>query len=623
MAANKTAYTHDINPNSSDGNSIPIHQTNPAWVLTFLRWAVRDTLRTKPTTKLNYSTTKNVLVVENDCIQVSVADSKSVLTPSMSATLLITDVNYETDLAPGDFVFVNMLNWEKHARRVADAARNLDNINGINDGFKGFFKLQSVRKALLVDPESGTKRYAVKITGFAFTEFNNSIYFNPNLINSTTDKNLGLYLTNITKNWDNLQTAKGLNKIQDMVQFLINSFIGKGFPDNLRKTDASSPLTPNTQFYMPNGVDDLLGLDEVEAAKDTYNYLFGIQQYSPQAQTLAQGMNPSNIAAVDPTDPTKDSRFIKLSKYVEGTTFTKPEYWNQTKAWAILNQFTNSPLNELYTCFRISPTGSILPTMVFRQIPFTTDNFVSPGSGFSVTRFMSLPRWNISPALALSFDLGRDEALRLNFMQFYGIPVNAPNNSGIAVETSKQNYVYDIDDVKRNGLKPSIITSEFDALKASTGYRSPGWAKIVGDALIGGHLKMNGTIDFVGIPEPIAVGDNLQFDGVVYHIEDISHNASINPQNGKKMFRTTVNVSQGMDIENGATNVVYNEMTYGGGYNKRANDYEHTNILPGVSESQDTFYRNAPNNPDTPRSPNESFVEPNTKTSITKPTRDS
>ena len=87
MAINKTAYSYYINPNGSgnvsgsnnaassaststaENNSV--HQTSPAWVLTFLRWEVRDTLRTEPTNGLNYTTIPSKpLVVENDCIQI-------------------------------------------------------------------------------------------------------------------------------------------------------------------------------------------------------------------------------------------------------------------------------------------------------------------------------------------------------------------------------------------------------------------------------------------------------------------------------------------------------------------------------------------------------------------------
>lgn len=620
MADNKNAYVVNINPNSQaiDENGA-VHQTSPAWVLTFLRWQVRDTLRTKPTTGLDYSTiAPKPMVVENDCIQLNVADSKSVLTPSMSAALLNTDINYETEVAPGDFVFVNMLNWEQDARRVADAARAQQPINGVNDGFKGFFKVQSVRKSLVTDPASGTKHYATKITAYAFTEFNNCIYFNPYLL-SSTDQNLRLYLTNIGIDWANMQVDKGLTRVQSVVQYLINSFIGSGFPDNGRKTDSVAPLTANTHFYMPSGVGSLLGLTTMKSAKDAYNFIFGIQEYSPQAQSLAQGMNPKGVAP----NATAKSRFILLPKAVEGNTVTKPEYWNQQQTWSILNQFTNAPLNELFTCFRVSPNGSVMPTVVLRQIPFTTDGFNN--GNFPVTRFMSLPRWNISPALAFSFDLGRDEALRTNFVQYYGRSVNGPAGFDISEDTAKQNYVYDIDDVQRNGLRPHVVTSEFDRLPdppyTSSGFRSPGWAKILGDALIGGHLKMNGTINFVGIPEPIAVGDNLQFDQVVYHIEQITHSCSINP-NGVKNFRTTVLVSNGVDIQSGA-NVVYSEMAYGNAYNKRVDDYDNSQILPGVSESQDVVYRKATPDP-TPLPPEagSSFIEPNTNTSINKTQRD-
>lgn len=283
MAKNNTAYTYNINPNgggknngsgdtaiAASSNQTPTyleHQTGAAWVLTFLRWAVRDTLRTDPSGDINSTSivgqdindsnsSGRPLVVMNDCIQVSVSDSKAVLTPSMTATLMITDVNYMTELAPGDFVFVNMVNWQSQADNIGARAANLQQINKKGDGFKGFFKVQSVRKSLEVDTQSGEKYYAVKITGFAFTEFNNSIYFNPNLVNGTTDQNLTLFLTNIKKDWGNIQTATGTTELQQILKFLIQSFIGYGFPDDSTVVDSTSPRTPNRHFLMPRGLDN-------------------------------------------------------------------------------------------------------------------------------------------------------------------------------------------------------------------------------------------------------------------------------------------------------------------------------------------------------------------------------
>lgn len=611
MAVNTTAYTFNLTPNASGvGESGSIHQTSPAWILTFLRWEVRDTLRTEPTTGLDFTTITPPLVVQNDCVQIGVSDSKSVLTPSMNATLLVTDVNYETDLAPGDFVFVNMLNWEQDAKRVAQQAINLQPINGINDGFKGFFKIQSVRKTLVTDPQSGVKAFAVKITGFAFTEFNTSIYFNPYLL-SQSDQNILLFASLLGINWSLIQSQKGLIQIQDVMKALIQSFIGTGFTDQGKKVNNTTVSSASTHFYMPQSVGNLLGLQGLQTAKDAYNFLFGIQSYSSSInQTLAQGMNPIGVAP----NATDTDRFMFIpGRPVDGITVTKPEYWNQVKAWSILNQFTNSPLNELYTCFRISPSGSVMPTMVFRQIPFTTDNF--DNGNYNVTRFMNVPRWNLDPGLVFSYDLGKDEVARFNFVQYYGRSVNGPAGYDISDETSRQNYLYDQNDVQRNGLRPYVVTSEFDRssdIDQKNDFRAPGWAKIVGDALIGGHLKMSGSINAVGIPDPIAVGDNLQFDGVVYHIEQISHTGFID-QNGKKTFRTSANVSNGMSIQNGNP-VMYAEMKYGSAYDSRNANYKNSRILPGVSESQDTIFR--PTNPDLPEAISKSFIQPNTNTSI-------
>ena len=612
---NTNAFTVSIDPNGSGiGEDNSIHQTSPAWVLTFLRWQVRDTLRTNNQTDINYSTVSQPLVVENDCIGVNVSDAKATLTPSLNASLLITDVNYETALAPGDFVFVNMLNWESDARRVADNARNLQPINGADDGFKGLFKIQSVRKALVTDPESGTKMYAVKITGYAFTEFNNTIYFNPYLIDKS-ENNIILFQSLIGDDWRLLATQKGLTDVQSLITALIQSFIGTGISDTGTKDVIQDVKSLNPHFFMPKAVGNLLGVDGLVSAKDSYNYLFGIQQYSASTtQSLAQGMNPTGISA----KATDTSRFINTPNKVDGRVIGPMEYWNQVKVWSILNQFLNSPLNEMYTCFRISPNGRVMPTLVLRQIPFTTTDF--DAGNYNVTRFMNLPRWNIDAALALSFDLGRDEAARINFVQYFGRSTLGPDGYSISEEIANKNYLYDSDDVLRNGLRPYVVSTQFDepgSDSQKTAFRSPGWAKIVGDALIGGHLKMSGTINFVGIVDPVAVGDNLEFDGVVYHIEQMSHSCVQN-QNGKKTFRTTITVSNGVSINSGADGVKYTEMNFSGGYASRKNDYNNEQLLPGVSESQDVKYR--PTTPDVPQdsSNSTSFIQPDANVSITE-----
>jgi hypothetical protein len=224
--------------------------------------------------------------------------------------------------------------------------------------------------------------------------------------------------------------------------------------------------------------------------------------------------------------------------------------------------------------------------------------------------------------LAYSFDLGRDEAARINFVQFFGKSVIGKDGYSISEEIAQGNYLFDKDDVSRSGLRPYIVNSLFDQPippRTDGLFRSPGWAKIVGDALMGGHLKMSGTINFFGIQDPICVGDNLEFDSVVYHIEGISHTCVITPD-GKKNFMTSVTLSNGVNFDSNNQSLKYDEMDYQDAYKYRTDDYSSEQLLPGISESQNTVYR-SPQNPDIPHAEGGPFVQPNTSVSSKKTSR--
>lgn len=619
--ANTRAFIHDIVPKGSGADEDDsVHQSSPTWVLTFVRWEIRDTLRTPNSAP---ATVRRPMVIENDCIQVNVALNKGVLTPSMTATLVQTDINYEVELSPGDFVFVNMLNWPKDARRVADQARAGQPINGINDGFKGFFKIQGVRKTVaVIDPKVGTKQVLFRINGFAFTEFNNTIYFNPNLINQKNLSNQALFINDISTAWASFVSQAGKPFVQEVIAFLIQSLIGTGV--NPKAANIGGLVaSPNVHFQVPQLVGRLLGtvttdkenskdFKSVVAAKDIYLYLFGIQQYgSGTASSLAVGMTPSNL---EPNQ--KYPGFYYTTTPCAGNTLLKPEYWNQVKLWSILNQYTNSPLNELYTCFRVSKFNRVMPTLVFRQIPFTSEDFAGQKFGtqdanakaISVTKFLNLPRWRLGSEFIFSMDIGKDEAARINFVQYYAKSNFSDKGIEASGETASINYVFDKDDVVRSGLRPYIVQNQFDDLPDALIKSAPVWARVMGDAVIGGNLKLNGTLNAIGIVDPIAVGDNLEFDGVVYHIEQVSHTCSIAPQNGEKTFRTTLSLSHGVSVNSNSQGTQYSQMTFADAYKDREHDYQNEQILPGVSEAQDVVYRK--DSVDQPKSGGSAFPQP-------------
>ena len=170
---------------------------------------------------------------------------------------------------------------------------------------------------------------------------------------------------------------------------------------------------------MPAIVGKLLAINEVTVAADIYNYWFGLQTYSNTSSNTSPklGLNP------DMNENSSDG-FYYTTTPCAGKAILSPEYWNQVKAWDILNQYTNAPLNEFFTCFRADPTdGTIIPTVVLRQIPFTNEDFFVTNKfgpvNVPVTMFMNLPRWKISPALVISQDIGRDEAMRINYVQVF------------------------------------------------------------------------------------------------------------------------------------------------------------------------------------------------------------
>lgn len=584
------AYTVSLTANtqSTDEDSA-VNQSSPAWILTFVRFENRDTLRNTTVSPLTTAPT-DPLVVENDCVSLTTTMNKGTLTPSMEATLKETDVNYLTAVAPGDFVFVNMHNWDSTARQVTIKANNGDPINGPTDGFKGLYKVQSVRKIIQVSESDGKKNVLYKIDGYGFTEFNNTIYFNQNLLATGSQDSFGLFIRRLSQDWANLVNPNGFFNVQKIVSILITSFIGNGInTSDLSDNFKANLPTANTQFHIPSLVGNLMGINHATAAKDVYSYLFGIQTYSSnQNQTLSQGLNPQTQSSfIGP-----GFRYTPAPVY--GDSFFMPEFWNATKAWSIINQYINNPLNEIFTCYRLCSDNRVYPTVVFRQIPFTTQDFqtrfnINP----SVTPFLTVPRWQIDSSIVYNLDIGRDEVARVNFVQYYsrvGL-INDNAGAGPAQEIAAHNYVFDSADVSRSGLRPSIIAGMFDPY-VSAGPRSPIWAKIVGDSVMGSQLKLNGTMELVGIVEPICIGDNLEFEGIVFHIESVIHNCFIDPISGVKRFKTILKLSSGVSLDSSSSVTYYDQMTNTNGYQDRKNDYNNLDqILPGVSESQDTLNR--------------------------------
>lgn len=561
------AYVKHIGKNTPDS-----HQTSPHWLCTFIRFKNRDTQNYESSAK-EKERTRKPLIVENDCISVSVSTEKTNNTPNTTLLLASGDINYATAISPGDFVIINMVNSSTKARELRERAGSELPINRAGDGFKGVFKINNVSKAVNTEPESGIKIVRYQITAYGFTEFNNSIYYNPTLGKSLVDDVMTYFIGS-----ELLNVLSSKKDIQEVLEKIPNIILGKGkisqISDNLKKTP----------YIVPKSVFALLGIKNGGFAIDLYKIMVGgwdnIKNFTPPV--------------------TNEGQIQRTGTQLQGKIPIQTTSLVNVRLMDIIKRFSNDLINEIYTCYRIDDdTQTILPKMIIRQKPFNSDHGVKKDGVYERlegTKFSSLPRWKISSDLIYSLNVSKNESLRFNFVHIIGnTGDNNLNNTVMATQNaSNSTVVSDEKDIERHGLRPYTKASNFDwATKEgeSTVTYAPKWAKLVFDWINGGHLKTNGSIQTVGIEEDICIGDNLELQDTIYHIESITHTGVISPD-GRKMFRTDMKLSHGIDKRSSAKGPVYPEMDYTDTYLDRQHDYaEGYDIMPGFSDTQDILGR--------------------------------
>jgi hypothetical protein len=568
-----------------------VYQTSPAWVVTFVRFENRMP-KVLGSSFGDAVDARLPMVVINDCVDVTVSDVKGSPNGTASLSLKNGDINYLTAIAPGDYFIVNIVDHEEKAvelykRILGDRGAGPANINNYHDGFCGVFKVQSVHKNRIVAGD-GKKVAGARITGYSFTELNNTIYFNPYLVSQGEKNNDVLFLTQLSSQWNKIIGLKNNNNsVQDLMILLFQVFLGRGFNEQGRTLKGGLSRTENNLYLIPGALGRLLGHPKAKYAADLVNLVCGIQKY----KSRGKGAPPREF--LNP-ELTANGRVFTTPNKVRGVSYAKPEYWNQVKVWDILQSYLNNTVNEMYTTNRPDPvTGNVMPTLVIRQKPFTSDRYASANPAVTVTPFRTLPRWKPDPSEVISDDTGRDDGLRINFVQVFGRSQSlmGGSNADVDQQIAMGNYDIDREDIKRHGLRPYITSSSFDYAAADVNGRlseAPTWAKLVGDWVIGGHMKMSGSITMRGWDLPIAPGDNLEWDDVVYHIEGVQKIARI--QDGRRSFMMTLQLSNGVSVEELSGKTEYAEMTHTDADNyrrskKKGKDKEI--IDPGVSDSQD------------------------------------
>lgn len=573
------AYESPLNPNSIDS-----HQTNPGAVITILQWEDREPVipgvNNNSSTGKGLGTREKPYAIHSDILNIAFINTKAQLTPTFTATLTMGDINYVTAIHPGDFAFLNMVNFQTKSVEIASRAVNLEHINGAEDGFCGVFKIQTVRQVLSTDA-NGTKTYLCQIAASGFTEFNNILCFNPSIAAAFAQKGQDLSQFYVGDYFS--ERLKSVTSIHETIQDIMVVLIGES-----RKHDAKTENYGNKHFKLPANVGKLLGRSGIQYASEMYNYVTGVWANNNASDGFFPGFSSGSARGGNSVV----SNFFQTTTPIQGDALIGLDDWNNVTAWSIIQQYINSAVNEIYTCYRVSPDDEtkVMPTVVIRQKPFTSPDFEE--QGMPITRFLDLPRWVLNPDLVFSSVLGFEEAARINFVQCYTRRIAANAKDDHAAQIELGNFFYDTADIQRNGLKPYVISSNFDFQnKGKDQFRAAPWARLNADWVIGAHLKAAGTIDCAGIEDPVCVGDNLAYDGTVYHIETVAKNMQIG-MDGKLRFTTSFKVSYGVDETIGGDSNSYPEMEDLDSQINRVNDFNFSKLLPGYSDTQDIAKRN-------------------------------
>lgn len=688
---------------------------------------------------------------------ISVSSQKQAITDSMALGLLDPDKSIIRKVAPEDWIFVWITDNEEDANWVIEQVKNGKPANSVTSGLKFVGRVSAVRRTT-TRSGSGLRSTRVSVSAVSFGELETPVYYNP-LIQKNPKFSLDFAAQYENANPPEYEFAnlsdRAFSHINDLLPAAIRLFLGGANRVNLSENTADAEWNPNQPYLVPSIVGSLLGSES--ETKNVYTYsdllttLVGIQEYESTTRTTLLAQTGLSTPKLDRTKSQKNRLWTPVPLAGVFNPLVTP--WSSTPLIQILDGYLNLALNERYTCLRANHEGNIVPHLVVRQKPLTTDFYAKGGKTVPHTKFSNLPRWVADESCVIMENVGKNSSFGFNYSEIrpqingepgmlvqsmavsggvsimndhharrtglrpYIQPVmaspdeitkltsessianiptitlttttgqsisenaqRAPISSGqgprnvsvgsshhqgidIAVpegtivtaankgtvsfvgkaggfglcvkikhEGTETTYAHlhetlvrvgqsvDLwDPIARSGGDPStdpenagtstgphlhfeIKDDKGKILDVDMGAPPPylatvngeptvvwgtnktttatstspnylkavhsvgnGWSALVADMVFGGHLKHTGSISLVGVQAPIPVGDNFEYDGVLYHIEQVDHSWSRNPSTGERTFQTVLGVTNGVlldeeylfpELEEGQTSIM-------------------------------------------------------------------
>ncbi len=527
-----------------------------AWALCVVRFKKRNTFdRTKLASGDQdgsvVAAELQPLVIVEDCISMMTSKTKESMSGSLVATLK-ADVNYAAEIAPGDWILGWMTRTPEKIDQIVGRVGRGEPVNGFHDCLKFLGRVSSIRKQMNTSAD-GHKTVTYALQAISFQEFSSQVYWDPALQVSesaifTYQGRLGILVENIV--------AEGGIDINKIIPELIETLYGRGIPPQgsnpagFRETQIVTGHTSGTgeapfSFVVPETVGKLLGIKSrsktsgVLAYADLLQRLIGRQKYDSEG-TADQAPQTLLASKLQPRLQPMEGLFVVAVPQFSGRTI-----------WSVLNDYLNPPLNEIYTTLRVDGAGSILPTVVVRQLPFSTTlykTFKTIQGTFVLseeeqTFFTELPRWRLPPPALLSYDIGRSDSLRFNFIHLTAQTTAQTLPNSIGWQLANTPPIRDVQDIQRNGMRADMLTAMTNLKDSRLGVQK--WMILRADISMSQQLMLNGTVNSYLIEEPICEGDNFEMDETLFHIENIVHTGSVT-SDGHRRAMTTLQLSYGV-----------------------------------------------------------------------------
>lgn len=529
------------------------------------------------------------LIITSDILNMSVSGNKGSAIETLNMVLKGERNYLSADaILNGDWIFAWMHTNPVDTKRIIKALNAGEPANDFFSGLKFVGRIHAIRRHKTIQA-SGVKMVEYHVQGVGFYELQTTFFYDPHLGSYAAQhqEDFPQFLSQI-----GVDAFKFLNQEynqmgvwQDNAEHYFDNFIdivvGEGTKGLEQKNGhdlnvvgadmQGNPIAHSPQFQkrapyaylVPMSVATTLGKTTIEQRKGTnhghqaFGYsdllttLTGVQRYETEDSAPHHGFLPK----VDVTLNSGNVNRLRCPNRVKSTFLPIEPVFINKPLWSILQQFKNPTINEMYTCIKPDLAGDLMPMIVFRQIPFST-NAIEEKNEMPLTRFLSLPRWKIPTSLIVNEDIGRSDAARYNMVHVYGLPTDyAPQHgSSITDQMARNAPVVDGMSVAVYGLRPYMATVACSINEAVRKSGVSAWAEAIADWTFGAENMLNGTYVCKGIQSPIVKGDNVQVEGIVYHIEGVTHTCGI--ANGIKYFNTTLMVTNGMPEDQGFENNV-------------------------------------------------------------------